>query len=1287
MRYPGSLHNHTEFSNLRLRDCIIKVPELIDYAIELGHEIVGITDHEAVCSAIKIEKKYREVKKSHPNFKVVLGNEIYLCRDGLNLDNFVAGEDKYYHFCLWAKDAIGHKQIRELSTRAWLRSYMGRGLRRVPTYYQDLIDIIGAESGHVIGGSGCLGGLVATQLLKKEPEVDFKVERWVQMMMGLFGKDNFYLELQPSHGKDQIYVNRKLIELSNKLSVPYIITTDSHYLKKEDAPIHEAFLNAQEGEREVSSFYATTYMMGTEELESYLELTKEELEAAYLNILKIKDSCEDYSLMKSLEIPRLSWKIPETKIVEPVWIERMPHLKDFISSSFEGDNLLACSIVDAFKRKPEELQNQQTYEATDTCLEMTWISSETNKAHWSSYFLNLQKIIDACWEAGSLTGAGRGSGVGFILLYLLDITQINPLREKTQTFPWRFLNPVRASCVDVDCDIETARRGQVLDHLREVYGDDRVANVATFRQEKSRSAILTACRGLHVDVDTATYLSGLIASERGITRSLEQTFYGDEESGIAPNYEFVRQMTEVYPEVWEVARKIENLVCGYGIHAGGVIFVDKPFTETCSLMRAPDGTIITAFDLHDAEDVSLIKYDLLSVEALDRIHACLDLLVEQKYVVPEKTLRETYEKVIGIYNLERDNPEMWKMVWNHKVLSLFQMEKQSGISGIELVKPKSVDELAILNSVIRLMAQGKGAEQPLNKFARFKNDVRLWYREMDDYGLTKEEQKLLEPLLLSSYGICESQEKFMSLVQMPECGGFDLSWAEKLRKSIAKKNPEAFEKLQKEYFETVKEKGLSKNLCNYVWNVLVCTSRGYGFNASHTLAYSLIGLQEMNLAYPFPTIFWNCANLICESGGIELSSDDDDDDEESNGKEKGTDYGKIATAIGKITTEGVKVAPPNINRSSLSFYPDVENNQILYGLSGISKIKRDFIIKVLNFRPFTSVPDFVERTGANKLQTVNLIKSGAFDEFGDRRELMEEWAKTVADTKKTLNLRNLQMLIKGGLLPSELDEQIRFFNFTTYLKKLKKGDFYSLDAIAFDAFERYAPVDLLRADDESESGFKVSVKDWDKLWKKVQDVFRNYITKNQKELLEVVNKRAIDEIMQKYASGSISKWEMDSVSYYSHPHELACVDHQKYGFADYTKLPDDPTIERVIKIKGKDVPLFHIERIAGTVLSRDKIKKTVTLLTTTGVVVVKIFGDVFSHYDRQLSEIGPDGTKTVLEKSWFARGNKIIVCGVKRDNCFLAKKYSRTPFHLVELITDIDENGNLTVQSERREVS
>lgn len=550
---------------MRLRDAIIKAEDLIKYAIELGHEVVGITDHEAVCNAVKVEKIYKKIKEDHPNFKVILGNEIYLCRNGLNANNFNHEYDKYYHFCLYAKDAVGHKQIREISTRAWRRSYMARGMRRVPTYYQDLFDIIGANPGHVIGSTACLGGALPTQLLKarKNPEIYEKIYVWIEQMNNLFGQGNFYFELQPSESKEQTYVNRQLIYLSNEVNIPYIITTDSHYLKKEDKPIHKAYLNSQNGDREVDDFYATTYMMDTEELESHMDLTEEELQTAYNNIHHIKEMCEDYSLLKPLKIPQLMWKESKIDYVRNCWYKCIPNLEKFAESDYEGDRLLAYHIVEQLEGDTR-LQEQNIYKAIDECLEMTWISSEVNKTHWSAYFLNLQKIVDECWNAGTLVGCGRGSGVGFILLYLLGITQINPQWESTKTFAWRFLNPDRVSVLDVDVDIEGGRRKQVLDHLRKVYGDDRVANVATFGTEKSKSAILTACRGLGIDVDIAQYLASMIASDRGMLRTLDQTFYGDEENDFAPNKQFVYEMTENYPEVWQVAKKIEGLVCRLG---------------------------------------------------------------------------------------------------------------------------------------------------------------------------------------------------------------------------------------------------------------------------------------------------------------------------------------------------------------------------------------------------------------------------------------------------------------------------------------------------------------------------------------------------------------------------------------------------------------------------------------------------------------------------------------------------------------------------------------------------
>ena len=713
---------------------------------------------------------------------------------------------------------------------------------------------------------------------------------------------------------------------------------------------------------------------------------------------------------------------------------------------------------------------------------------------------------------------------------------------------------------------------------------------------------------------------------------------------------------------------------------------------------------------------------------MDKIHNCIDLLCDAGLVERERTLKETYENIIGIYNLERDDPKMWEMVWNHEIQSLFQMEKQSGISGIAMLKPTSVDDLATLNSVIRLMAQEKGGEMPTEKLARFKANPSLWDEEMIRWNLTKEERDILHKELDISYGISESQEKFMRLVQLPECGGFNLTWADRLRKSIAKKNPKEFDALTEEYYKNIDEKHLSYNLCNYVWKMCVSLSKGYGFNASHTLAYSLIGLQEMNLAFKYPIIFWNCACLINDAGGDEcedeeenleaqncaeesyynemeeFSEDDSEEDIEDSYEEedcdgypaevvklkdgkkkkrlKVTNYGKIATAIGKMKTSGIDIETPDINKSTYTFTPDAELNIIRYGLSGITRVSDELIKEIISNRPYTSFEDFYNKVKVNKLQAVNLIKAGVFDCFEPRADVMRKYLKIVSGAKNRITLQNMKMLIDFKLLPDEFDFCCRVYNYTKYLKKHKLDlNYYGLDNIAFNFFSKNFDIDILQAA-ETESGFKLSQTKWEAIYKKYMDKVRVYIKDNQQDLLDKVNNRLMSDLWDKYCLGNISKWEMDSVSFYAHDHELAKVDLEMYGICDFFKLDSIPEIERVVPIKGKQVPIFKLNRIAGTVLDRDKAKKIVTLLTTTGVVTVKIFGGVFEEYDRQISARGADGKKHIIERSMFTRGNKIIVTGIRQEDSFLAKVYSKTPYHRVEQIVGV-EGDRLVIKTER----
>lgn len=313
---------------------------------------------------------------------------------------------------------------------------------------------------------------------------------------------------------------------------------------------------------------------------------------------------------------------------------------------------------------------------------------------------------------------------------------------------------------------------------------------------------------------------------------------------------------------------------------------------------------------------------------------------------------------------------------------------------------------------------------------------------------------------------------------------------------------------------------------------------------------------------------------------------------------------------------------------------------------------------------------------------INLIKSGAFDSFGDRMEIMRDYVAEISDCKKRITLQNMKMLIDFGLIPDEYDMQRRVYNFNKYVKKMKLDEsYYGLDEAAFTFYAGNFDIDKLVPCDETESHFKIKQLDWDNIYQKHMNIVRPYVQKHADELLEAVNSRLMQDMWDKYCLGSLSKWEMDSVSFYSHEHELAGVDLEENGLVDFADLDEKPVVERVVPIKGKYVPILKLFRICGTVLDRDKAKKTVTLLTTTGVVTVKIYGGVFAQYDKQISERGADGKKHIIEKSMFSRGNKIIVTGVREEDGFRAKKYSKTPWHLVEQIVSVNDNGSVTTRS------
>lgn len=467
----------------------------------------------------------------------------------------------------------------------------------------------------------------------------------------------------------------------------------------------------------------------------------------------------------------------------------------------------------------------------------------------------------------------------------------------------------------------------------------------------------------------------------------------------------------------------------------------------------------------------------------------------------------------------------------------------------------------------------------------------------------------------------------------------------------------------------------------------------------HSLAYSFVGIQTLMLSNLYPSLYWNCGCLITNSGGNEDADDEDEkivdieenEEEEEDTKKKkqrNTNYGKISTAIGQMTAAGIEISPPDINKSSFTFVPDAEKNRIIYGIKGITRIGADVIADIMANRPFVGLQDFLNKVKVNKPQMVNLIKSGAFDCFGEREDIMYEYIDMISDKKQRLTLQNMAMLIKYGLLPEELSFEVKVFNFNKYLKKCKVAQFnaYYLDEVADRFFCEHYDEDLAWYEEIS-SGRTVKIisqTQWDAIYKKQMDAVRDYLKANKEEILNKLNKAILMENWDKYCTGSISKWEMDSIGFYYHEHELARVDEAVYNICNFNDLCTEPAIDKIMHIQGKDIPMYKLHCLAGTVVDKNKNKNSITLLTKYGVVNVKIYQAQYAKFDKQISEKNPDGTKTVKEKSWFTRGTKILVTGIRRDDTFQLKKYKNTPGEVVQLITGIDEeDGLLTLQAKR----
>jgi len=613
------IHVHSEFSNLRLLDSINKIKDITDRAIEIGLSGYCLTDHECLSGAPQANFYAQKILEEHPDFKVALGNEIYLT------PNREKGQ-KYYHFILIAKNKIGFRALRELSSRAWMNSYWDRGLERVPTTYNELEEIVNKYPNSLIATTACLGGQVSSQvlnLIKAEKHNDEAgiadahndIVKFILWCKKLFGED-FYIECAPGQSKEQIAVNRRLKSVTAAFNCKMVLGSDAHYLKKEDRYVHKAYLNSKGGEREVDAFYEYAYLQDENDIRENIAPSELNYDELVNNSYEIYNKIENYSIAHKQTIPKVEVKDYPKKERIADFAKNFP----ILTQMFNSDDIYERYWANECETKLEQLglHNETYLTRLEEEADIKKTISEKLETNMFRYPVVLQHYINMFWECGSTVGAGRGSSCSALNHYLLGITQLDPIQWDLPFY--RYLNKERTEIGDIDIDLAPSKREKCLRRIKQERGENFYSGidnlsrenlgctlVATFGTESAKSAIQTACRGYRseeypdgIDTDISHYISSLVPVERGFLWSINDLLYGNEEKGRKPQKTFINEINK-YPGLIQIILGIEGLVNKRSSHASGVILFDEDPYEFGCFMRTPKGEVITQYDLHMAE--------------------------------------------------------------------------------------------------------------------------------------------------------------------------------------------------------------------------------------------------------------------------------------------------------------------------------------------------------------------------------------------------------------------------------------------------------------------------------------------------------------------------------------------------------------------------------------------------------------------------------------------------------------------------------------------------------------
>ena len=1282
------LHCHTHGSNLRMLDCIVKTKDLIDYAVELDMKAVAITDHASISEHINAIQYSKELKGKGVDIKVLLGDEIYLVDDVIDVkENYVPRQTQFYHFILIAKDRIGYDQLREINAVGWQSSFFTGKMRRVPNDKHQIEKIIGNNKGHLLASTACIGGELAKSFFNKDKQ---QLASFVNWCVSTFGKENFAIEIQPSDNPEQISFNKWAKDYAWRHGLKCISTCDVHYLKKEHHDIHKAFLTSREADRgESEDFYATTYMMSTEEKQGYMPyFSDEDYEQIVNDGWEFVKDVEFIDMEHITIIPERSLKGLDCQVrhIFKDWYDKYPYIKNFAYSKYDQDTYFLRMVEDGFISKKQEF-NDTNIGRIAWELEQLWLISDKLGARMSAYYNLVDYIVDICWEIGFI-GVSRGSVTGYYTAYLIDMQQMNPLQWNLPAY--RHLNAERVSWPDVDLDSSARNRPKIIQRLKEVFGEDNILNICTFKTETSKSALKTACRGLGLSNDEASYLSSLVPVERGKQWPLKDCFYGNKEKDRKPVGELVKEI-KIQSEANDVdleqcALMIEGLISGLSLHASGIYIFKDGYLKQNSLMKTPRGDDVTCWDMPCSDYAGGLKYDSLTTECQDKLEVCTELLLKYGKIKWQGSIRATYNQYLHPDKLDYTTKEMWDDCSEGKITDLFQFITPVGGKCIRKIQPHSLEEMANANSLMRITVED--GIQPVDKFLAYKQDRSLWYKELDQYGVTNpDEIKALEKVLNYCYGCPSMQEDVMELCMEPKIAGFSLADADKARKIIAKKKSEDVAGLKEKFYSSVESHGNSINVANYVWEQCIKPQLAYSFSRNHVMPYSAEALQEMNLFYHYPPVYWNCATMIVNAGLANSTTDNEEDT-----SSKTTDYGKIAKSIYRAKDGGVIVKAPSINDSELIFSPHEQDNSILFGLGAISGINNDIVSQILSNRPYTSFTDFYNKNAykgslVTKSKFIQLIKAGCFDEFEpDRRIVMRQYFALSTPNVTSLAMNNIGQIKTARVpIPKSI---ISPYNFKKYVcnkqfkygnhPKFKSKTLYWLDQKALKYFENHCKSSMVEGVDYwfEDDRWVVVDKSLEKLLTPSIETLKAYI--NTPEFLDKFNKARAKQSMTESVDGlDVNRWAFSSISFYPDEHELAHIDRERYNISLFNELPEEPKF--ITKSYGKrEWKQFALAQIACVVIDKNDNHHMLTVLDVgNNVIQCKFNAEVYSFYKAQLSETDGSGNKIVMDKPWFRRGQALILTGVRMGvDDFRVKSYKNSIYK--HKVLRIDSINNAT---------